>query len=996
MIAFVLSANGQTYTLAGIVVDNDNGKAVEYASVLLAESGQWAVTNSNGEFTIKHVPQGKATLSVQCLGYVRRTLPMELRRDVTNLRVKIKADNLKLDEVVVTARRKTDEATTSYTIDRTTLDNQQMLNLGDLQSLLPGGKTVNSTLMDDSRLSLRSGSSEKGNASFGTAVEIDGVRIDNNAMTGETLGASTRNISSSNIESVEIVTGIPSVEYGDLSNGVVKVSTRKGKSPFIIEGKINQHTHQVAVNKGFALGSRGGVLNASFEHAQSFTNISSPHTAYQRNTLSLHYMNMLVGGDRPLTLNLGFSGNVGGYNSEADPDQMLDDYDKVRDNALRGNIDLNWMLNKKWLTNIELKAAVNYSDKRSESYYNTNSASTQPYVHTRSQGYFIARDYDAEPDANIILGPTGYWYVRRYGDQKPLDWSVKLKAQHNSHFTVGTRQVRNRIIAGAQYSGSRNNGRGTYYEDMRYAPSWREYRYDELPTLNNIAFYAEDKLSVATAKLSTLELTAGLRDDITAVSGSSYGTVSSLSPRVNARYIFWQSRRKRIVSDLSIHAGWGKSVKLPSFQVLFPSPSYSDHLVFSSTSDSENRSYYAYHTYPMTAQYNPTLRWQYTNQTDVGIEATIKGTRITLSAFHHRTYRPYMSTAVYMPFSYNYTAPSALNALPIAADDRTFTIDATTGTVTAAPRSGGDSYELVNSERHTYVGNNTYINADPIDRYGLEWIIDFAKIKPLQTSIRLDGNYYYYKGIDETLFADVPLGISTYMKDGRPYQYIGYYRGSDATSTGYSASASVSNGSLSKRLNMNATITTHIPKIRMVVALRIECSLYQYSRRLSELSNGTRGIVVENGSDNFGTAYDGTTENQYIAVYPEYYSTWENPDERIPFADVFTKAYADANNATLPAAEQAAAKTLYDDLSRLVVRSNYPYTMNPDRLSAYYSANISITKEFGDHVSVSFYANNFLNNMGRVRSTQTGLETSLFASSYIPSFYYGLSLRLKL
>ena len=70
--------------------------------------------------------------------------------------------------------------------------------------------------------------------------------------------------------------------------------------------------------------------------------------------------------------------------------------------------------------------------------------------------------------------------------------------------------------------------------------------------------------------------------------------------------------------------------------------------------------------------------------------------------------------------------------------------------------------------------------------------------------------------------------------------------------------------------------------------------------------------------------------------------------------------------------------------------------MNANRISGYYSANLSITKEIGDHVSVSFYANNFLNNMNTVHSSQTDLETSLFGSSYIPSYYYGLSLRLKL
>ena len=70
--------------------------------------------------------------------------------------------------------------------------------------------------------------------------------------------------------------------------------------------------------------------------------------------------------------------------------------------------------------------------------------------------------------------------------------------------------------------------------------------------------------------------------------------------------------------------------------------------------------------------------------------------------------------------------------------------------------------------------------------------------------------------------------------------------------------------------------------------------------------------------------------------------------------------------------------------------------MNPDRISAYYSANLSVTKEIGDHVSVSFYANNFFNTMKKIRSSRTDEETSLFSSSYVPSYYYGLSLKLKL
>lgn len=992
LLCTTVAVQAQSLRLSGRVCDADTDKPIEFASILLSESGLWAVTDHKGEFLIKNVPEGKSTLTVQCLGYQKRSFPMELHRNVSDMRLRLKPENLKLSEVTVVARRKQDEATTSYTIDRQTLDNQQILNISDIATLLPGGKTVNPSLMNDNRLALRSGSLEKGNASFGTAIEIDGMRLDNNATTDETTGASTRTVSATNVESVEIVTGIPSVEYGDLSNGVVKVNTRKGKSPFIVEGKINQHTRLLAVNKGFDLGRKAGVLNVSAEHARSFSNAASPHTAYQRNAFSLHYMNIFMQEHTPLTLNLGLTGNAGGYNSKADPDELLDNYSKARDNTLRANMKVNWLLNKPWVTNVQMSGSFACTDRRTESYTNTSSASTLPYIHSLQEGYFMAEDYDANPTAPIILSPTGYWYQRAFNDSKPLSWSLKLKADWNRRLG----HTANRLSVGVQYQASRNNGRGRYYEDMRYAPTWREYRYDELPTMHNLAFYVEEKMTVPTTKRSTFEVTAGLRDDLTLIGGSAYGNVSSLSPRINTRYVFWRNMRHRHVRDLELHAGWGKSVKLPSFQVLYPAPSYTDLLAFASTSDAANRSYRSYYTLPSTLRYNPDLRWQYTHQVDVGLETSILGTRISLSGFYHRTRRTYMSQYIYTPFTYQFTSVDSLNSLidrlasqgiSIPVDDRRFDIDRLSGEVSMRDAAGTLAPQPVgHTSRRTYAVDATYVNSEqPIHRYGLEWMVDFAQIKPILTSIRLDGNYAIYKGTDELLFADIPTGVTSTMTNKELYQYVGYYRGSNATSAGSRADAmsSIANGALSRQLNLNATFTTHIPKTRMVVSLRLESTLYSYRRPLSRLSTGVRGYIVENGDGYTGVPYDGTSTDKNIVVYPEYYTTWDNPTELIPFAEKFL--WAKDND-----------PTLYSDLAKLVVRSNYPYTMNPNRLSAYYSANLSVTKEIGGHISVSFYANNFFQNMMTVHSSQTNLDTSLFGSSYIPSFYYGLSLRLKL
>ena len=940
--------HAQQITIAGRVTDEETQKPIEFASILMKENGLWAITGADGSFHIKNIPAGKVVLTIQCLGYATRQIALDINKDIPRLRINLKQENLKLDEVTVTAKRKDNESTTSYTIDRAALDQQQLLNVSDIATLLPGGKTVNATLMSDNRMALRSGSQEKGSPSFGTAIEVDGMRLDNNATAGETAGASTRTISSSNIESIEIVTGIPSVEYGDLSNGVVKVNTRKGKSPFIVEGKLNQHTQQIALNKGFDLGSRSGVLNASFEHARSFSNAASPHTAYQRNILSLNYMNIFMRETTPLTLNIGLTGNIGGYNAEADPDNELDDYSKSRDNNLRAHFELNWLLNKKWITNLSLRGSLSTVDCKSEDYTHTNSATTLANLHAMEEGYFIATNYDSNPNAPIILGPTGYWHVKQFNDSKPINGSLRLKADWTRRFD----KMMSRLMLGAEYTGSRNNGQGSYYDDLRYAPTWREYRYDDLPALNNIALYAEEKVSIPTSKLSTLEITAGLRDDITIINGSEYGTVSSLSPRFNGRYTFWKNRRKRVVSELVLHAGWGKSVKLPSFQVLYPSPSYYDIEVFRSPSTANNTTVSAWYTRPSKALYNPDLKWQYTNQTDIGIEMNIKGTRVSLSAFHHRTYNPYMATTEYTPFSYYYTPVSALEGLTIPTDGRTYTIDPTTGTVTVSS-ADGSSAVVPNNERRFYLSNTRYINASPLDRYGLEWIIDFKQFKALNTSLRFDGNYYYYKSEDETLFASMHNSNTKMTGTGEPYQYIGWYRGTNGTST---AQTSIANGAISKTLNLNTTITTHIPKIRLIMALRIESTLYSYRKNLSNFEGD---------------------------VYPEYYTTWDAPDTKIPFAEKFQ--WAKDNDATL-----------YNDLQNLVVHPNTAYVMNANRISAYYSANLSVTKEIGDHVSISFYANNFFNNMKTVHSSQTDLDASLFSSSYSPSYYYGLSLRLKL
>ena len=124
-------------------------------------------------------------------------------------------------------------------------------------------------------ITLRGESTEMGNPDFGTVVEMDGVRLSGNATAASTSGTDNRNIGNSNVERIEVITGVPSVEYGDLTNGVVKIVTRKGKSPLIVDVAVRPTTQSYAVSKGVELGAKAGVLNLSYERVRSVSDIAS-------------------------------------------------------------------------------------------------------------------------------------------------------------------------------------------------------------------------------------------------------------------------------------------------------------------------------------------------------------------------------------------------------------------------------------------------------------------------------------------------------------------------------------------------------------------------------------------------------------------------------------------------------------------------------------------------------------------------------------------------
>ena len=664
---FSLGVRAQGITLSGTVTDKSTGAPVSFATVVVDATEQWAVADAKGKFVLRNVSVAASIVRVDCLGYVTWARDMKFSKDI-DFRVELSPDNLSLESAIVTAQEDGNSATTTRTIDRMALDHVQLMNVSDISSLLPGGATVDPSLTSEKQFNIRAGSGEKGSASFGTAVEVDGVRLSNNASfvaasdfdNKPVKGVSTNNIASSNIESVEVITGVPSVEYGDMGSGVVKVNLKKGKTPFMVTLSTSPSTKQASVSKGFDLGStrRGralGVVNASAEYAQSISKQMSPYTAYRRQQLSVSYTNTLSRGifyTMPLRVTVGVTGNLGGMNSQADPDAVQGTWSMGKDNAIQGHFDLNWLLSKPWITSVELSGSASYSDRSSQERTFNSSSINKTVLHGREEGYGIAVPYTAGTVPSVMYIPAGYWYNTMCDDDRPLATKLSFKANHSHLFG----KVNNKIKLGADWTTDRNFGIGANSPEMETAPTFREYRYSDVPTMHNVGVYLEDNIMIPVGT-GHINLIAGLRNDNTVIRGSAYGVTSSLSPRFNAKYTVFKrtARDGKAFRELSFRASWGESVKLPSFAVLFPMPTYRDVRVFASTTNSANESFEAYYTQPRTVEYNPNLKWQRNRMMEIGVDADILGTRISLAAYYNRTLDAYRVSTRYDRISYAYT-----------------------------------------------------------------------------------------------------------------------------------------------------------------------------------------------------------------------------------------------------------------------------------------------------------------------------------------------------
>ncbi len=889
--------------IEGEVKDNETGDPLSGVVLKLDGGYIWTVSDEKGRFVLTKVPDGKCELEAECLGFlpVKQTILItggkmfdaQSRQRLASLAIRMKTESLAVEEVVVTASLSKDNANTTRTIGRTALDHLQVTGLDNVAALLPGGKTVNPDLTTNQPLSLRSGGVGEGNAAFATAVEVNGVRMGDNASFGELQGVDTRSIPVEDIESVEVLTGVPSAEYGDLGSGIVRVKTKKGRTPFKITVGINPKTYDIAVSKGVQVGQ--GVLNLSGQWTRATQKLSSPYTAYTRRSLTAEYSHTFA---KVVRLEAGITGNIGGMDSRNDPDVFSDERKRVRDNLLTPHIKAVFLLNRSWVSNFTLEASAYYHDKFSTEHIYNSYASNQPAVHAESLGYYQASS----------LPKT--FYADRVVDSKELDWSASLKYDWLAHWGP----VKNTLKAGFSWKADGNVGAGEYYEDPSLAANgYRPRPYSEYPYMHNLAFWLEEKFEVPVGE-SQLAITAGLRGETVLLKGTAYNNLRALSPRLGARW--------NLPLGFSLRGGWGITRKLPGFSILYPEKQYRDILSFGFTHGSESD--YIYYT-----------RWH-----------------LSLTGFYSKTLDPYTLSGVYTPFDYNIWKLPDGYEMPASPQIK---VDRQTGQTFLRPNSG-EAYtatELLVTDR-TFINTRMADNGAVVHRTGAEFTLETPQIPLLKTRVRMDASYTHtwYVDREDTYSYNAGWSHPDPTLKNRSYPYVGIYEGPN----------SLIQGKETHTLDANLTLITHIPEIRLIVTVRIEGTFLRYSRNLSDRAYTVeQGSVVPTGGDIYGG-------NSYTAVAPV--------------------AWLDLNGNRHPWTEAEASNP---DFQRLIIRSGNVFTFAKDGYDPYFSANLSLTKEIGKHVSLSFYVNNFTFSRPYSVSYATGVSTI-----FTPAFYYGLTCRIKI
>lgn len=937
IIPLSFAQSNRRYTIEGKVVLKNSAEAIPFAQVQIKEIGQWGFTDEEGNFKISGVFSGSYTLQATALGYAKYEIPIKVSKDIKTMTIRMKEDNLTLDEIVVTAE---DGGTinSSSQIGKKAIEHVQASSIADVMQLLPGGVIKNPTLNEPNRIQIRSmGDDFYSNNSRGVGFLINGSPISGDAgMAGITKPGMIsvpmvdfRNYSTGNIESVQVLKGVVSAEYGDMTSGAVMITTKAGRTPFEVRFKTDPKTKAVSANKGFRLSKNGGYMNIDMDYARATNDLRSPVQTFDRTNFGVTYSNTFNQDKTPFRFNARLTGGFVSNNQKSDPDVAKDDFRNERNRNIMLSLYGNWMLNQSWISSLNYNVSASYAHNAIRE-YTVSAGHFYPTTNIREEGvhegYFT--DVDIHKDQRV--------------DDDPVYVSAKLSGNLNKKL-AGTFF---RTLLGVEWNSKGNLGEGVYYQGFQ-PQFFRQHTYRETPFMHNFSAFLEEKVTIPISNTS-LEVQAGLRFTKMLIEGYTYHPVAE--PRLNAQYNIIKNRRKEFLREFSIRGGWGIMQKLPAMSLLYPGAVYLDKPVFQYNNSETGESLAVIDTriLPNKLPYN--MQPAKTRNVEVGIDLNLGGTKVGLTYFNEYLKNGITDNAVFEPVSIKYYhTVTDQNAAPKFEDGKVW-----------IKNKEGEYVEAPGKNANEYILHLAPDNRGKQSKWGIEYEIDFGKIKAIHTSVIVNGMYLKKNDSSEG-YVNQYIGGSDPLDASEVYPYISIFAGSIEP---------LSNGKTRDRLSTNINFVTNIPKIRMVVSLTAQCIWMNRSWR-----NFEQGSVYYMDGEGNRVYEDYSKKSTDKVLYRDPVAYMDFDGNVRPFSDYYTTTDPD----------------LKLRLANMRNASSMSYYFAMESYQPYFMANIRVTKELGKIAAISFYANNFTNSKAmltdRARPNAAGNRLN-------SDIYFGAELRL--
>ena len=782
LMLFGVSAYGRdsgTYTIKAVILDK-TGEPLSGATMQLVQSGLWGISGKDGEVEIRNVPRLPVAYKVSMLGY--KDVEGEICLDgKDNVRILMEEESLSMREVVVVAQAGQGGESTTSIIGRQALDHLQATSLKDILQLLPGGVSMkNPSLTSPGQFKVRTLASDD-NATFGAAIIINGMPVSTNANMNTGLGLSSissgnsgadlRSIATDDIESVEIIRGVASAEYGDVSSGVMIVNKRIGVSDLNMKARIMPGIMQLHAGKGFDIKSAGS-LNISADYARGTSDPRFLTDKYNRGLLSLAHRKTLLDKTWTLTTNIDLS-----YTGEwkgADPDEpeAMKKFFSSRD-AFSLRLSHNGMLklDKALARTLKYDVALSLSSDR---IFNDRlvSVGSGAILDATKDGMYEGTPYPSsyETLSGTKSNPVMYW------------------AKFSDLFYLNVGNMSNRFNVGTEWKIEGNRGIGQYDKTLKFKAFAQDRirRFCDIPYMNQISAYVEDNVVLTFSERRYPNITgqAGVR--WTVVQPWRNERMMALSPRLNIAV--------NPVRYLSLRLGYGISEKVPSLQDLYPSPDYYDFYNMS-VSDGQ-KSYYLYSTRVFDNK-PVSIKTMRGTKYELGFDVRLdNGMSFSVVGYHEKVSRCFgpdnseWKTLVFDVWN---------------AADVTFT-------------GQKPIYDQQNPSRRDTVLYNLIRPGNPKSRRnrGIEFDFNFGKINATNTSFYLSGAW------SETRSSSSNLGYKLPVGEARNYGpvYVVYPESS------YSFSEN-------RQFSATLRVVQHIPVIRFIVSASAQCILYEYDHEVS-------------------------------------------------------------------------------------------------------------------------------------------------------------------